>query len=139
MSVSSIIPDIMASTFTCTLEMINKNFEDHPDIRIAFYHLLEAIVSNCIESVKKLQPEVFSLLFNSLLWASKHTIRDVSDVGLSAITSILDHFSGLNPVDSSQFYSGYYVTLLQDMLFIITNPFHKPGKWFASFKILHII
>lgn len=120
----------MDSVFTCTLEMINKNFEDYPDIRLAFYHLLEAIISNCFDSVIKLEPEKFSLLFNSLLWASKHTLRDISDVGLSAITSLLENFVNLGGMIPARFYKDYYVTLLQDMLFIIINPFHKPGIFF---------
>ena len=35
------IPPIFDAVFECTLEMINKNFEDYPEHRINFFLLLQ--------------------------------------------------------------------------------------------------
>lgn len=37
------IPGIMGEVFECTLSMITPNFVDHPDIREAFFRLLQAM------------------------------------------------------------------------------------------------
>ena len=43
------IAPILDAVFECTLNMINKNFEEYPEHRIAFFKLLQAINSNCFD------------------------------------------------------------------------------------------
>jgi exportin-1 len=41
------VPRILDAVFECTLSMITKNFEDYPEHRANFFHLLRAVNSNC--------------------------------------------------------------------------------------------
>ena len=41
------VPIIMENVFECTLEMINKDFSDYPEHRVAFFRLLRAINLKC--------------------------------------------------------------------------------------------
>jgi exportin-1 len=41
------IPIILEAVFECTLNMINKNFEEYPEHRVGFFKLLQAINQYC--------------------------------------------------------------------------------------------
>lgn len=41
------IPQIFDAVFECTLDMINKNFEEYPEHRSNFFLLLQAVNSHC--------------------------------------------------------------------------------------------
>lgn len=54
-------------------------------------------------------------------------MRDISDLGLNIILEMLQKFEREDPVISNVFYQAYYLSLLQDIFFVLTNPFHKSG------------
>ena len=41
------IPQIFDAVFECTLDMINKDFEEYPEHRTNFFLLLQAVNSHC--------------------------------------------------------------------------------------------
>lgn len=41
------VPVILESVFECTLNMINKNFEEFPEHRVGFFKLLQSIDQHC--------------------------------------------------------------------------------------------
>lgn len=45
------IPIIMANVFECTLNMINKDFSDHPEHRLAFFAMLRVINLYCFNGM----------------------------------------------------------------------------------------
>jgi hypothetical protein len=45
-SITAQVPKIFDNVFECTLDMINKDFENFPEHRINFYHLLKASLPN---------------------------------------------------------------------------------------------
>jgi exportin-1 len=42
---------ILDAVFECTLNMINKNFEEYPEHRIGFFKLLQAINLHCFDGI----------------------------------------------------------------------------------------
>lgn len=76
------IPKIFDAVFECTLEMINRNFEDYPQHRTSFYELLQAVNAHCFKAFLSIPPAQFKLVFDSIVWAFKHTMRNVADMGL---------------------------------------------------------
>lgn len=80
--ITSEIPKIFDAVFECTLDMINKNFEDYPQHRISFYELLQAVNNYCFKAFLSIPPAQFKLVFDSIVWAFKHTMRNVADTGL---------------------------------------------------------
>lgn len=45
--ITKIVPEIFDAVFECTLEMINKDFEEFPEHRTEFFTLLQAVNSHC--------------------------------------------------------------------------------------------
>ncbi|KAI8826555.1 armadillo-type protein [Fimicolochytrium jonesii] len=146
------VPAILDAVFESTLNMINNNFEDYPEHRVGFFSLMQAINKNCfqggqnelptsasyplylllkrslISALLRLPPPQFRLFLDSIVWAFKHTMRDISDVGLTIILEMFTNFEKLaDPVTASGFYQSYFLSLLQDVFFVLTNPFHKSG------------
>ncbi|KYQ92422.1 exportin 1 [Tieghemostelium lacteum] len=124
-----IYPDvtkILEAVFECTLGMITKNFEDYPYHRINFFNLIRAINTNAFQVFHNLQPAQFKLLIDCIIWAFKHTERNISETGLHILKEMIENVSKDINV-ANQFFPTYYVSLLNDVLFILTDSLHKSG------------
>lgn len=88
------VPKIFESVFEVTLVMITKNFEDHPEHRLGFFALLHAIVNNCFRCLFLMSPAQLKLVVDSIVWAFRHTERNVAETGLNllAVSSTLTLF-----------------------------------------------
>jgi exportin-1 len=73
------VPRIMDAVFEVTLEMITKNFEDFPEHRIRFFEFLKAINTHCFPALFNIPAEHQKLVVHSVVWAMKHTERNISD------------------------------------------------------------
>ena len=73
------VPRIMDAVFECTLQMITTNFEDYPEHRIRFFEFLRAVNSHCFPALFNIPPEHQKLVVDSVVWAMKHTERNISD------------------------------------------------------------
>lgn len=82
------VPKIFDAVFECTLDMINKNFEDYPQHRVSFYELLQAVNAHCFKAFLNIPPAQFKLVFDSVVWAFKHTMRNVADTGLNILYKV---------------------------------------------------
>ncbi|KAJ5073961.1 intein-containing exportin-1 precursor [Anaeramoeba ignava] len=122
----SYIPSIFESTFECTLEMISSNFEDFPDFRFNFYKLLESINKFSFDSLFMLTSQNFKVIVDSIIWAFKHTERNISETGLSIL---LDLFRNVLLRDEilNDFFQTFYLSLIQEIFNILTDTFHKTG------------
>ena len=57
--------------------------------RINFFLLLQAINKNCFSAFVEVQPQLFKLILDSIVWAYKHTMRNVNDTGLEIMLQLL--------------------------------------------------
>lgn len=73
------VPRIMEAVFEVTLEMITKNFEDFPEHRIRFFEFLKMINQHCFPALFNIPPEHQRLVVHAVVWAMKHTERNISD------------------------------------------------------------
>jgi exportin-1 len=73
------VPRIMEAVFGSTLQMITTNYEDFPEHRIRFYEFLKAIVAHCFPALFNIPTEHQKLVVDSVVWAMKHTERNISD------------------------------------------------------------
>lgn len=122
------VPAIMESVFECTLEMINKDFHEYPDFRVEFFKLLQAINLFCFPALLKLDGRSFKLVIDSCLWASKHDNREVENTGLMMCLELMNNMAETDPQTSAIFFRSFFVTILQDVLFVLTDSDHKAGK-----------
>ncbi|KAL8534748.1 hypothetical protein ACS0TY_010689 [Phlomoides rotata] len=119
------VPQIFEAVFQCTLEMITKNFEDYPEHRLKFFSLLRAIATHCFPALIHLSSEQLKLVMDSIIWAFRHTERNIAETGLNLLLEMLKNFKASE--FCNQFYRTYFLTIEQEIFAVLTDTFHKPG------------
>jgi len=76
-----------------------------------------------------LPPAQLQLIMDSVVWAFKHTMRDIADQGLTICLEIINNFAKSSPIIANQFYQAYFLNLLNDVFFVLTDNNHKSGKF----------
>mmetsp|Transcript_64401 Transcript_64401/g.185088 ORF Transcript_64401/g.185088 Transcript_64401/m.185088 type:complete len:1085 (+) Transcript_64401:209-3463(+) len=120
------VPRIMEAVFECTLEMITKNFEDFPEHRIRFFEFLKAINHFCFPALFNIPPAHQKLVVDAVVWAMKHTERNIADTGLEILHELLQNV-GRTPNIAQPFYQQYLLPLIQDVFAVMTDRLHKSG------------
>jgi exportin-1 len=118
------VGNILDSVFECTLDMINKDFSEYPDHRLEFFKLLRTITAHCFPALLKLDARQFKYVIDSCMWASKHDNRDVEYQGLMMCNELI---SQMAEMAFNEFFQNYFTTILQDVLFVLTDSDHKAG------------
>ncbi|WEW55626.1 Karyopherin transporter [Emydomyces testavorans] len=121
------VPIIMESVFECTLEMINKDFHEYPEHRVSFFKLLQAINLYCFPALLKLDASQFKFVIDSCMWASKHDNREVENTGLTMCLELMNNMAETDPQTASIFFRQFYIPILQDVFFVLTDTDHKAG------------
>lgn len=134
---------IFKSLVGVTLEMIRNNFQDFPDARINFFLLLRSINQHNFGSLFALDKNPaaaeaeFRIIINAIVWAFKHTERNVAETGLQILLEMVRN------VDKSPFvnyfYRIYFKSILNDILSVLTDTFHRPGFKLQSQILMHLV
>jgi len=117
------VAKIFDAVFQCTLDMINKNFEEFPEHRTNFYLLLQAVNNHCFPALLTLPQTQFKLVLDSIIWAFKHAMRNVGDTGLDILYQLLQNV-GQQEAAAQSFYQTYYVEILQHVFSVVTDTSH---------------
>jgi exportin-1 len=126
MNVVDEVPRIMEAVFECTLQMITTNFEDFPDHRIKFFGFLRAVNSDCFPALFNIPSHHQKLVVDSVVWAFKHTERNISEMGLDILEELLQNVSN-TPAVSQGFYQQFLLPLVQHVFAVMTDRLHKSG------------
>merc|ERR1719215_1295120 len=126
-SISQEVTKIFEMVFECTLDMIKGDFQSYPDHRVKFYDLLKAINSHCFQALFLLSEAQLKNYVDSLIWALKHEQPQVAESGLQILSQFLETILSGPPQVYVPFFKQYYFTLLQDVLSVLTDTFHKSG------------
>ncbi|KAJ0279761.1 hypothetical protein COL922a_004033 [Colletotrichum nupharicola] len=122
------VPNIMENVFECTLDMINKDFSEFPEHRVEFFNLLRAINLHCFPALLKLDNRQFKFVIDSCSWAFKHDNRDVEAAGLNMCLELINNIADKTDVQTSNaFFQQFFITILQDVFFVLTDSDHKAG------------
>ncbi|XP_011311556.1 exportin-1 [Fopius arisanus] len=124
--ITSEVPKIFDAVFECTLEMINKDFEEFPDYRTNFFLLLQAVNVHCFPAFLSIPPAQFKLVLDSIIWAFKHTMRNVADTGLQILYQLLQNIEQHEQAAQS-FYQTYFTDILQHIFSVVTDTSHAAG------------
>jgi len=124
--IPQVIPTLDA-VFEPTLNMINKDFTEYPEHRVGLYRLLSVINRCCFDALLNIATPQFKLFMDSVIWAIKHTMRDIADMGLSLCAKIVDNFASQSQSISNAFYQQYFLSILQDIFWVVTDADHKSG------------
>ena len=128
------VPRIFEAVFECTLSMITRNMEDYPEHRLQFFSLLRAITNHCPRTLFSMSPTQLKLVIDSVVWAIRHTERNVADTGLNLLSEMLVMFASSDA--ATAFHQTYYLHLLSEIFAVLTDTFHKPGFKLQA-RILH--
>jgi len=110
------------------LDMITKNFEDFPEHRLNFFKLLRAINLHAFPgllAIGQKSAKQFQLVIDSIVWSFNHLERNIADTGLNILFELIVNMEK-SPV-SNDFFKTYFLPILQDLLGVLTDIFHKPG------------
>ncbi|KAF9050652.1 hypothetical protein BDZ89DRAFT_1057102 [Hymenopellis radicata] len=119
---------ILDAVFEPTLSMINLDFSEYPEHRAGFFKLLRTINMNCFPALLTIPPAQFKLFMDSINWAIKHTMRDISDLGLSMCLELVNNFANAtDPTVCTAFFQQYFLTIVQDTFFVLLDADHKSG------------
>lgn len=113
------VPRIFESVFECTLTMITANFEDYPEHRLNLFVMLQAITKHCFPVMFAMLPHQLSLVIDSVVWAFRHTMRNVAETGLLLLEDMIFHFSQSAAI--LPFYQTYYVKLMREIFSVMTG------------------
>jgi len=123
MNVVEEVPAMFDAVFESTLNMINKDFEQFPEHRTNFFTLLQSVNQHCFQALIQLSAPQFKLVLDSVVWAFKHTMRNVADTGLDILLGILRNIQA-HPQAAQTFYQAYYITILQHIFSVVTDTSH---------------
>lgn len=133
------VPTIMQNVFECTLEMINKDFSEFPEHRVEFFNLLRAINLHCFPALLKLDNRQFKFVIDACMWASKHDNRDVESAGLNMCLELITNIAEKTDVQTSNaFFQQFFVGILEDVFFVLTDPDHKAGFKTQSLLLMRL-
>ena len=145
--------------------MINQDFSEYPEHRVGFFKLLRSINLTCFPGVLlidviyesfadtvptpiallELPPAQFKMLMDSIVWAFKHTARDIADTGLNCTLQfcagmflcsawfhtvcleVINNFAVATKDISGAFFQQYFASITQDVLYVLTDADHKSG------------
>lgn len=107
--------------------MINKDFQEFPEHRTNFFLMLQQVVNHCFPALLTIPPNQFKLVLDSIIWAFKHTMRNVADTGLQILFRLIENI-GLEEGGAMQsFYQTYYTDILQHLFSVVTDTSHTAG------------
>lgn len=130
------IQRIMEAVFQKTLEMITANMSDYPEHRIAFFQFLHEANQHCFTGLFGGAPATQKLIVDSVVWAFKHTERNISETGLDILHALLQNIAGT--AFAQQFYQQFMIPLLQDIFGVLTDRLHKSGFKQQAAILMHM-
>ncbi|CAF0774384.1 unnamed protein product [Brachionus calyciflorus] len=136
-SITKEIPKIFEAVFECTLLMINRDFEEYPEHRKNFFILLQAVNQHCFPALLQIQPAQFKLILDSVIWAFKHTMRDVAEIGLEILLKLLINIRDHQEAAQS-FYQSFYIDIMQHVFSVVTDTSHIAGLTYHSQILAHL-
>lgn len=82
-------------------------------------------MSGCLAFLE-IPPPQFKLVLDSVIWAFKHTMRNISEIGLDILYTMLKNFSQHDQA-AQNFYSLYYTDIVQHVFSVVADSVHTGG------------
>ncbi|CUG77964.1 exportin 1, putative [Bodo saltans] len=115
---------ILNHTFTPTVLLIVENTTDFPEHRVNLFRLLHALNEHCFDAFLA-YISTHEDIVDSILWAIKHTERNVMSTGLELLLSLLVKVVGSEVGES--FYKAYMHRILTEVLVSALDTLHTAG------------
>lgn len=89
---------------------------------------------SCFSAFLIIPPAQFKLVLDSIIWAFKHTMRNVADIGLQILYQLLQNIEVSTP-DAQNFHQTYFTDILQHIFSVVTDSSHIAGKYIQTKSI----
>ena len=70
----------------------------------------------------------FKLVYDSIMWALKHTMRTISELGLEILQTMLRKFQTCEAQATQTFYRAYYLETMQHIFVVVAECSHTSGR-----------
>ncbi|KAJ1932232.1 Karyopherin transporter, partial [Linderina macrospora] len=133
---------IFESLFESTMGMINQDFTEYPEHRLAVYQLLRTINQKCFNATLNLPAPQFRFMVMSVMWAFKHPLRDIADIGLTITLEMVNNFNISDRNISNAFFQSYFIELLNEIVVVLTDNDHKSSLRFQCMvlgRMIHLV
>ncbi|CAD8069914.1 unnamed protein product [Paramecium sonneborni] len=124
--IEDLVPLILKGLFDATIRLISQDFNSYPDHRINFFEFLRSCVQYHLLGLFNMPQDQFKLMIDCIIWAFKHQVPNLQELGLDVLYYILQQVNS-DLIVANQFYSLYYLRLLKDILEILTDNLHASG------------
>ena len=94
------------------------------------------ILSLSPTALLKIPPAQFKLLMDSIVWAFKHTMRNVAEIGLNVLLLLLQKFAADQV--GTQFFQTYFIDLMQHIFSVVTDSSHTASTFILTTILLLI-
>lgn len=131
---SEMIPILLQSI----LPMITKDFSSFPETRQNFFKLIQSLVKNAFPVFLNIPAEIFKTIIDCVIWAFKHDLPLISEIGLRTLNTILESVCK-NENFMNQFFKFYYIQILTDVLYVLTDELHINGFLLQSRTVFLLI
>jgi exportin-1 len=79
-------------------------------------------------------------VIDSCLWASKHDNRDVETAGLNMCLELINNIAEKTDTQTcNAFFNQFFITVLQDIFFVLTDQDHKAGFKTQSMLLMRMV
>ena len=93
--------------------------QDYPEHRLQFFSLLRAITNHCFATLFTMSSTQLKLVMDSIIWAFRHTERNIAETGLNLLLEMLTSFEKSDFV--TQFHQTYYLQLIREIFAVMTG------------------
>jgi exportin-1 len=127
-----------------TLEMIKSDFQSYPEHRQNFFILVKSLIANAFDALFQIQDSNFNKdVHNAIIWAIRHNQPQMYETGLETLLILIKNVSSFKPNNNINvadiFYKTFYFDLMQEILCVLTDSFHKSGFKIQVDIIMHLI
>ena len=106
--------------------MIKEDFTNYMDFRKGFFTLIKNIVFFATEGLFSSEGDHMKTFINSVIWAFKHDQPELAEIGLLTMSELISKVS-FNTEICNSFMKVFYMMVLQDIFYVLTDGLHKGG------------
>ena len=88
--------------------------------------VLQSVTNHCFPAYLTIPAAQFKLVLDAIVWAFKHTMRNVADTGLAILYQMLQNIT-LHDAAAQSFYQTFFCDIVQHIFSVVTDTSHTAG------------
>lgn len=127
-------PSIIAELFLPALDMVNKDYDSHQEVREALFRFVNVCTEKCLPSLIALPADVFKMLVCSIIFAFQDDKPQIAHIGLTSAHTLFKNLretaTGGQPQAAAfapRFAEEYYCSFLREVIAVLTDTLHTSG------------